>query len=67
VTNYFQFLLDALEVGLEIAEDDDHPEVVLDKPTIFEGLQPPVSVRAVVTIDGEPYEVYIKKTEAGDT
>jgi hypothetical protein len=66
MTNNFQFILDALEVGLEIAEDDDHPEVVLDKPHILEGLQPPVSVRAVVTIDGEPYEVYIKAAEPGE-
>jgi hypothetical protein len=64
-TEHFQFIMDALEVGLEVAEDDTHPEVVLNKPYI-PNLHPPVSVRAVVILDGDPYEVYVKAAEPGE-
>jgi hypothetical protein len=64
--NAFQFIMDALEVGLEVAEDEDQPNVELLKPHIFPDLPPPVSVRAVVILDGNPYEVFVKAAEAGE-
>jgi hypothetical protein len=64
--NHFQFILDSLEVGLEVAEDDNHPSVELHKPHIFADLPPPVSIRAVVILDGSPYEVFVKAAEPGE-
>jgi hypothetical protein len=68
-SEHFQLILDGLDIGLDSAtEVPDFPfkSVTTDLPTILQGLQPPTSVRAVVTIDGEPYEVYIKAAEAGE-
>jgi hypothetical protein len=66
MTNHFQLILDALEVGLEVAGDEDCPNVELLKPHIFPDLPPPVSIRIIVLLDGHPYEVFVKAVEAGE-
>jgi hypothetical protein len=63
--NHFQLIVGALEVGLEGAPTEDG-EVSYEMPHIFDNLPPPVSVRAVVVIDGHPYEIYIKAAEPGE-
>lgn len=60
---HFQLLVGALEVGLEGAE---HPSLSFDMPTIIESLHPPSTVRAIVTIDDEPYEVVMRKAGLGN-
>lgn len=67
-TKHFQLIIDALEVGIEgyLESGEAGEQVTLDKPIIFDGLQPPVSLRAVVVIDGDPYEVTIKAAEPGE-
>lgn len=53
----FNLIMGALQVGLP---DDGEQEITCDLPHVFENLQPPVSVRAVVVIDGEAYEVEVR-------
>lgn len=63
---HFKLILDALQVGLETAPADEGEDVSWDMPTVFDNLPPPVAVRAVVMIDGHPYEVHIKAAEPGE-
>lgn len=60
---HFQLILGALEIGLP---DDGPHEISCDLPHVFDNLHPPTSVRAVVVIDGDPYEVYVKAAEPGE-
>lgn len=59
----FQLLVGALEVGLP---DDGEREISYEMPHIFDNFPPPRAVRAVVVIDGEPYEIHIKAAEPGE-
>lgn len=62
-TKHFELIMGALQVGLP---DDGPEEITCDLPHVFENLQPPASVRAVVVIDGDPYEVIVKAAEPGE-
>lgn len=53
----YELILGALEVGLP---DDGERDIQFDQPHVFEGLHAPTVVRAIVTIDGQPYEVVIR-------
>lgn len=63
---HFQYILDSLQVGMEDDSRTEPPfEVEVSLPPLLPEI-PPVSVRAVVVLDGHPYEVYIKAVEAGE-
>lgn len=61
---HFQLILDGLDVGLDGATetpDFAFKSVLTDMPTLLEAMPPPTAVRAIVTIDGEAYQVVISK------
>jgi hypothetical protein len=59
----YQLIFGALEVGLP---DDGEREIESSFPWIPDNLPPPIFARAVITIDGQPYEVFVKGVEPGE-
>lgn len=59
----FQLIFGALEVGLP---EDSEREIESSFPWIPDNMPSPVSARAVIIVDGQPYEVFIKAVEPGE-
>lgn len=65
-SEHFRLILDALEVGLDGVTEQPNfafKSVTNEMPTLIEGLQPPVAVRAIVNIDDTAYEVVIRPSQ----